>query len=241
MMFFLMPIGWILFIYISAAVIPAVFLMRYIYQMDTVEKEPPELLWSLAGQGVIAALISIVLEMIGEAILNHSKISSGSPTYVILLAFLVVAAAEEGSKYVLLYRRTWNDPNFNYRFDGVVYAAFVSLGFAAFENVKYVFDYGLTVAFPRAILSIPGHLGFAVVFGCFYGRARLCADRGERGRSAVNLAAGYLLAVFLHGFYDSCAMIGTGLSTVVFVLFVAVMYIVVFQLLRHESRTDEPV
>lgn len=48
-------------------------------------------------------------------------------------------------KLFFLYRRSWRDDNFNYKFDGVVYAVFVSLGFAAFENIMYVFSYGLSV------------------------------------------------------------------------------------------------
>lgn len=41
-MFFFMPIAFnrVLFIYILAAIIPAIFLMRYIYKHDTIEKEP---------------------------------------------------------------------------------------------------------------------------------------------------------------------------------------------------------
>lgn len=71
--------------------------------------------------------------------------------------------------------------------------------------------------------------------------ARLQADLGNKAGAAVNLALGYLLAVLLHGFYDSCCMLGTSQSTVAFVIFVAVMYLVVFRLIKHESRTNRPV
>lgn len=240
-MFFMLPTSWILFIYIVAALAPAIYLMNYMYQKDTVEKEPSDLLWACVGRGVLAALVSIVLEIIGERLLGVSRIDQTSVTYVIVFAFLVVAAVEEGTKYFFLFRRTWHDPNFNYRFDGIVYSAFVSLGFAAFENVKYVFDYGLTVAFPRAILSVPAHLGFSVVFGYFYGRAKMASNRGEHGKAVRNIVTGYILAVFLHGFYDSCAMIGTTLSTIIFIAFVIVMYIVIIRLIKRESYTDEPV
>ena len=64
--------------------------------------------------------------------------------YTLVLAFAVVAVVEEGAKFAMLKRRTWNDMNFNYRFDGIVYAVFVSLGFAAFENIGYVLGYGLS-------------------------------------------------------------------------------------------------
>lgn len=240
-MFFLMPVYSILLIYIGAAIIPAIFLMRYIYKMDTYEKEPPELLTSCVWRGVIAALASIVLETIGQAILGMTKLDANSPEYQIITAFIVVAVVEEGTKYFFMSRRTWNDPNFNYSFDGIVYSAFTSLGFAAFENVKYVFNFGLSVAFPRAILAIPGHLGFSVVFGYFYGRARKCADYGYERRKIANLVMGYICAVFLHGFYDSCAMIQTSGSTLIFIAFVVIMYVVIYFLLRRQSRENSPV
>ena len=227
-------------IYVLAAIVPAVFLMRYIYNRDTVEREPGYLLRSLALQGVFAALAAIVLEIIGETALDLA-IPKDSPAYTVVLAFLVVACAEEGAKLFFLRKRTWNDPNFSHLFDGVVYSAFVSLGFAAFENVKYVFSYGLGVAVPRALLAIPGHLGFSVFMGVFYGRARLCANRGNLAGAKRNMIMGFLSAVFLHGFYDACAMIGTGIANVLFYLFVAVMYVAVYNLIRRESRGDRPV
>ncbi|MGM9575724.1 MAG: PrsW family intramembrane metalloprotease [Oscillospiraceae bacterium] len=239
-MFFFAPIYYLIIIYVLAAVLPAVFLMKYIYKQDAIEKEPPALLWNLALRGVLAALVSIVLEMLGESVLN-SLVEPDNPIYIVILAFLVVAAVEEGTKFFFLYRRTWHDFNFNYRFDGIIYAVFVSLGFAAFENIKYVFSYGLSVALPRAVLSIPGHMGFAVIMGLFYGRAKLYANRGNRAGCGLNLILGYLAAVFLHGVYDTCCMSGTAQSTLVFVLFVLIMYLAVFRVIKHESRTDTPI
>ncbi|NJP41551.1 PrsW family intramembrane metalloprotease [Oscillospiraceae bacterium HV4-5-C5C] len=243
-MFFIIPIYYILLIYILAAVLPAAYLMRYVYRQDHIEKEPPALLLQLIGYGVLAALLSGLLELIGEKILNtavNGKISQSSPAYHILLAFFVVAVVEEGMKFLLLYRRTWRDPNFNYRFDAVVYAVFTSLGFAAFENIKYVMGYGLTVAVPRALLAIPGHMSFAVFMGIFYGKAKLCSDMGDRAGKRWNIFLGYLVAVLMHGFYDACAMIGTTLSTILFVVLVAVIYLVVFKVVKRQARHDEPV
>ena len=230
----------ILGIYVLAAVLPAFFLLRYIYKMDTVEKEPGYLLWALLLAGVWAALASIVLESVGSAVLN-STFSSDDPYYHIIFAFVVVAAVEEGAKLFFLKRRSWRDPNFNYMFDGIVYSVFVSLGFAAFENIKYVFSYGLSVALPRALLAVPGHLGFAVFMGIFYGRAKLCESRGQSFGAKVNMALGYAAAVLLHGFYDSCCMIGTSRATTIFVIFVIAMYFIVFGMIKHASREDRPV
>ena len=146
-MFFVLPTAAIFAIYILAAVLPAIFLLRYIYKHDTVDKEPPGLLLSLILMGIVAALMSIVLEIIGEKILND-QISQDDKYYKIILAFAVVAVVEEGTKFLLMKLKTWKNPNFNYSFDGIVYAVSVSLGFAAFENIKYVMNFGLSVAFP---------------------------------------------------------------------------------------------
>lgn len=239
-MFFVLPVLPLLAVYILAAVLPAVLLLRYIYRQDTVEKEPPGLLLTLILLGVAAALVSGMLERLAQTVLNM-LIDPGSPAYTILLAFLVVALVEEGAKFCLLKRRTWFHPAFNYRFDGIVYAVFVSLGFAAFENIQYVLHYGLSVALPRAFLAVPGHMSFAVYMGLFYGRAKLCETCGdERGRQR-NWLAGYLSAVFLHGVYDSCAMIGSVPSTLLFIAFILLMYRRVYRLLKRESATDVPV
>jgi len=239
-MFYMLPMMPILAIYILAAVIPAVILLRYVYQHDTVEKEPPMLLASLLLMGVAAALVSGVLERIAQTVLGI-LVAPGSPVYSVLLAFLVVAVVEEGTKFLLLKWRSWDHPAFNYRFDGVVYAVFVSLGFAAYENILYVFHYGLSVALPRAFLAIPGHMSFAVGMGIFYGRAKCRWARGDDAGAKWNLIIGYVLAVFLHGFYDACAMIGTGVATLVFLVFVAMMFFGVYRSLKREAARDIPV
>jgi len=227
-------------VYVLAAVLPAALLMRYIYRQDRVEREPPLLLASLVGCGILSALASIVLEGIAGKLLNV-LVSDRGKVYTVLLAFLVVGAVEEGTKLLLLKWRTWKHPQFNYRFDGVVYAVFVSLGFAAYENIQYVLSFGLSVALPRALLAVPAHMGFAVFMGAFYGRARQCESWGDDVGQKINLWVGYLLAVFLHGFYDACAMIGSRLSTLLFVVFVIAMYVIVTRLIRREARTDHPV
>ena len=241
-MFFLFPALAFLprLICFLAAVLPALFLLRYVYQKDAVEKEPSGLLWSLLGMGCLAALCSGMLEGAAEYLLRIF-VSPASPVYTIVLAFLIVAVVEEGMKYLFLRLRSWNHPAFNYRFDGVVYAVYVSLGFAALENVQYVANYGLSVALPRALLAIPGHMSFAIFMGAYYARARLLANRGDAPSARRSLACGYLLAVFLHGFYDACAMIGTIWSSAAFLVVVVVVFFRAASTLNREAATDESI
>ncbi len=237
---FMMPALSLVAIYTIAAVLPAIVLLRYIYRHDRIEKEPPALLISLLLNGVLSAFAAILLESVGMWILPR-LVPADTSLYYILLAFLVVAVSEEGAKLFFLKRRSWNEPNFNYMFDGIVYAVFVSLGFAAFENIKYVFNYGLSVAFSRAFLAVPAHMAFAVFMGIFYGRARCHASRGNAAAAKSNLAAGFLSAVLLHGFYDSCLMVGTSLSLVLFFGFVVFMYFFVSRVVKAAAEEDHPV
>ena len=227
-------------VYVVAALVPAVVLLFYVYRHDKIEKEPPKLLALMLLGGVLATLFSLVLETVGQSILNQFFFYP-TPLYYILLAFIVVACVEEGGKLLFLKLFSWKKPDFNYVFDAVVYAVFVSLGFAAFENVKYVFSYGLVTAALRAVTAVPGHLSFSVFMGIFYGRAKLCEVYGDRPGKAKNLALSYFVPVFFHGFYDACAMIGGTVATLVFLAFVVVMYIIVFRLLRAASRYDRPL
>ena len=93
----------------------------------------------------------------------------------------------------------------------------------------------------RALLAIPAHMGFAVFMGYFYGRAKRCHDEGNAAGRRKNLWAAFLTAVLLHGFYDACALIGTALSALLFLVFVIVMYILVIRMVKKQSKTDAPV
>ena len=134
--------------------------------------------------------------------------------------------------------RTWRNPEFNYRFDGIVYAVFVSLGFAAIENVMYVMQYGLGVALTRAFLAVPAHFGFAVCMGTFYGRAKVCDVRRNGHMRRINLGLAYLLPVSMHAFYDATAMLNSDLSTNLFLAFVVICYVLIYRRIKREAWED---
>lgn len=228
-------------IYVGLAVLPAVVLMRYIYRKDSiVDREPTHLVLKLAFGGVIAALLSMVFELIVQNVLERNAYQLTQTSYIVLTA-ISVGLIEEGTKFWMLKRRSWRNPNFNYRFDGIVYAVFVSLGFAAFENILYVYRFGLSVVFTRALLAIPAHFGFAVVMGTFYGTAKLYERYGYGVFASGQLWAGYLLATAMHAFYDGTAMLGTTTSTLAFGVFVICSYIGIFMLIKRQAAQDRPL
>ncbi len=229
-------------IYFLAAVGPAAALMIYIYRKDRIEKEPGGLLLKLIIGGACSGILAMVLEMVLGFVLNMIVSPNAVLLYTVLEYFIVVAASEEFAKYFFLKRISWRHPAFNFRFDGVVYAVFVSLGFAALENVMYVVGFGLAVAPVRALLAIPAHMSFGVVMGYFYGRAKILEQHyGDMAGAKKTRRFGVLLAVAMHGFYDTCASLGTDMSGLVFIVFVIVMFVCVFRMVKREARTDEPI
>ena len=229
--------------YLAIAILPAIFFMIYIYRNDDKEKEPPLLLLKCIIGGLLSVPIAIILEMIAEAVviyLLENVVSATRVNYGVLTA-IFVGLIEEGAKFFFLYIFTWKDKEFNYRFDGIVYAVFVSLGFAALENVFYVFNYGTGVALQRALLTIPGHMSFAVYMGLYYGHAKVSEAVNNPDAKALNLKAAYAFAVLLHTIFDATLMVESDIGLIIFFIFVIILDIVVYRTIRFESKNDIPI
>ncbi len=227
-------------ILIAAAVIPAVVLLVKVYKVDHLDKESPRLLWNLVVRGVIATVFAMLTEWIGEFVLS-SFVQEGTVLYNFLLYFIVVAVSEEGFKYLLMKQRTWKDPEFNFQFDGVVYAVFVSLGFALWENISYVLMYGFGTALVRAVTAVPGHACFGVFMGAWYGLAKKYESYGMPSQSKTCRVVALLSSIVLHGCYDFTASIENQNYAWVFVAFVVVMFLVAFRLVKKLSQNDRYV
>lgn len=224
-------------ILISAAVIPAIALLVLVYRADRVEKENPALLVRLVLMGIFATTIAKFAEYAGVALLN-AVFPRETLLYNLLLYFGVVAFAEEGAKYALLKRTTWGRLDFNCRFDGVVYATFVSLGFALWENIGYVLVNGLGTALVRAVTAVPGHACFGVFMGCWYAQAYETARQGDAQTSGTLRVLAVVLPALLHGAYDFLAVAMSDISAWYFMGFVAILFILTYRLIIRLSRQD---
>ena len=222
---------------IAAAVLPALYLLYCIYQADRVEKEPAGLLVSLAISGIIATFLAMVTESIGYMFVS-GVFWEGSVLYNFFFNFFVVALSEEGFKYLLLKKRTWNSPAFNCRFDGVVYAVFVSLGFALWENISYVGLYGLEVALLRAVTAIPGHACFGVFMGVWYGLAKKFDMYGNEEKAKRYRKLAVICPILLHGSYDFIASMENSWFTLIFIAFIAGLFHISLRMVRQQANRD---
>ena len=223
-----------------AAVVPAAYLLYRVYRADKLEKEPIGLLASIVLLGIVATTLAAITEQIGDAFLLE-LFPNGGVVYDFLLYFVVVALSEEGFKYLLLKLRTWNSPHFNCQFDGVVYAVFVSLGFALWENIAYVLEYGFGTAVARAITAVPGHACFGVFMGVYYGIAKRMYLAGEKDGSRVARRKALWIPVLLHGVYDFIASLESDWMAILFLAFVIWMFWAALKLVKKTSAEDSPL
>ncbi len=217
-----------------AAVLPAVLILIYVFVKDRTEREPAGLLISLVLLGFVATVFAVIAETIGEIIFSFIPFSSEDRENF-WKYLLVVGLSEEFFKYICMRFRTWNNKNFNCSFDGVVYAVFVSLGFALLENILYVFNGGLSTAIIRAFTAIPGHAAFGVFMGVFYTVAKRFKMQGNLVAASAFETVAVAIPTLIHGIYDY----STTLQTIwLFIFFIIALFIVAFIMIRHMSKQD---
>lgn len=225
-------------ILIAAAVIPAIFLLKRVNKLDKLDKESPKLLLKLVFMGIISTLLAVVAEEIGSYVLGFFFYEE-TTLYNLLMYFIVVGCSEEFAKYIVLKKATWKNPEFNCTFDGVVYAVFVSLGFALWENIKYVAIYGMHTALIRAVTAVPGHASFGVFMGVFYGMAKRAELKGRTEQSKHCKFMALFMPILIHGAYDFIATLDADMSDFIFIPFVAIMFIIAFVMLNKAAKNDE--
>ena len=225
----------------AAALLPAIVLMWYIRRQDRIERESTNFILKIAAWGAATTISAVILEKLGEMVLV-SFLPKTSTLYIALYYFLVVAGAEELGKYAVLRLRTWHSPEFNYTYDAVVYAVAASLGFAALENILYVFTGGLMTAIARAVTAVPGHAIFGVFMGCHYGLSKRADVMGFQRKSDAETVKSLAIPIILHGFYDftlsAPGWYWSGIFFVFYLLAVAAAFLKIKQLSAEDSPVD---
>ncbi len=181
-------------IFLIASITPVIIFLYLTYNKDNI-KEPKILL----SKCFFGGFLSVVLALIAEEILTYAGGIFNSPLLKSFYeGFIVAAAPEELSKFIILYWLIWKNINFDQYYDGIIYAVFVSMGFALVENIMYVSHGGLGIAFARAVLAVPGHGFFAVLMGYYLSLAKF--SDGAKKRNFI--LKSIFFPILFHGFYD---------------------------------------
>lgn len=237
--------------FVALALIPCVVLFIMMYKKDKVEKEPIGLMILLLVLGVFSVIPAFLLEIVPEIVilLIEELFLFGliGQVFLTFVRCLCVGFAEEFSKYLLLKLGSWRNKNFTHRFDAVLYASVVALGFAGLENILYVcgnafeaFDLGMTTALMRALLSVPGHMMFGVHMGMYYGDAKKFEVIGDRDAMKNSLWKAIWVPALLHTLFNFCLMISSEIPIVLLFYFgyIIYLYYVSFKKINSTSKND---
>lgn len=217
------------------SILPVYLLNRYINNKDS-EKEPKELLKKLTKGGIYAAILAIIISLflpLISSVFDASKTDTMNPFELLTYAFIGVSLVEESCKYYFTYKYTYNNREFDYLFDMIVYATYVSLGFALLENIIYVLSGGIYVGLLRAITAIPMHACTGVMMGHFLGEAKY--NEINKKSAKKNKILALLVPILMHGAYDYSAFSG---NTFVFIVLIITFVYISVGIVNRKSKND---
>ena len=190
---------------IALAVLPALILLFYTYLQDKMQREPLKMIVKGFFWGCLSALLSFTISVPSMFLgLFPDEIVSFWDAF--RTAFFAAAIPEETAKLFCLWLFLRKNPYFDERMDGIVYAVCVGMGFAAFENIQYLFDAPdwVAVGIGRSLTAIPGHFGFAVLMGYYFSLNHFDNYRSKNAGLKM-----WLYPVLAHGIYDTVAMMAS--------------------------------
>jgi RsiW-degrading membrane proteinase PrsW (M82 family) len=205
-------------------VAPSIYLLWYFHHADKYKSESVGLLLGTFILGGVSAIVAAVVEP------QQPQSTGLGPTFLYFL--FGVALIEEFAKFLVVRILPYRSKQFDEAMDGVIFGIAAGLGFAAVENVLYVFSYGGGVALFRAFVSVPGHAFYGAIMGYYLGEAKV-------RRMPWLAIQGLMLAILLHAVFDTLAQMTGALALLVTPAFVWFVYfaIVKKEIARAQSES----
>ncbi len=225
------------------AVLPIIFICLYIYNKDK-EKEPLKFLIKLFLLGILSCFLVMLISWKIQTVfpIFAKEVDEMSFFEVFLYSFVGVALIEEICKWIMVYFGGYKSKYFDQVYDSVVYAVFVSLGFAFFENLLYVIPKGsFQIGLFRGLLAIPGHACDAIFMGYYLSLAKIAGSKGQKKLELKYQCLSILMPTILHGFYDFCLFANFSILIFIFFIFIICLYKVSFSKLKELSVNNVAV
>jgi RsiW-degrading membrane proteinase PrsW (M82 family) len=204
------------------AVSPVLLLVHVIWMVDQPRREPVVNVLRYLIAGALAAAVAAF----AESLLTPIESRLGDPRLSwpvrLGLVFVGVGLLEEVCKFGLLAGASRGDRHLDEPFDWVVYAVSVSLGFAALENVRVLWQ-GAHAGWSRALFAVPVHALLGTLMGHHLARAmRDGAATAARRRWLAVLEPAAWHSVYDHAIFEMRAAGGVSPLRVLFFLGVVV-------------------
>lgn len=187
-------------IYVSAIIAPALVWIIYFYYKDRFQPEP----WRNLGLTYLLGLIAAFACLHFFKLLPYLNIpedpsalmeSRGWP--FLIYSICVTGLIEETFKFLPFLLVILKLKDFDEKIDGIVYASVIALGFASYENARYLVYMGGFELFGRAIASPLTHTIFSSIWGYKVGMAKM-----QHKPIITASLTGLALAAFFHGLFN---------------------------------------
>lgn len=189
--------------------VPMLLFAGFINWLDRYEKEPKALLgaafiWGVLIAGGGAYIINTVLGL-GVYIMTGSAGATDFATASIIAP--IVEESLKGLAVLVVFFLFYKE--FDSILDGIIYAGITALGFAAIENVLYIYERGYqesgweglwTLVFIRVILVGWQHPFYTAFTGIGLATARMNRNALIK---IVAVLGGFATAVFMHAFHNT--------------------------------------
>jgi RsiW-degrading membrane proteinase PrsW (M82 family) len=189
-------------------VIPSLTWLSY-YLAKDLHPEPKRMIIKIFFLGVIATIPTILIQLGLFELLKNSNIDGLASR--LMYWFVIISLTEEILKYLVVRKWVLKSMHLDEPLDVMLYMVVSALGFAALENILYLFGFGigmnasfdeivgktLVLTFVRFIGATFLHTLCSAVIG--YAVAISLCDNVRRRLEAFS---GIIVAVGLHGLYD---------------------------------------
>ena len=185
---------------IATILLPVLFWAGYHYYKDRHKPEPLLNLFTCFLLGVAASYLSkyayISLELI-DLRLDPYELAITNLWHLLAYSVFIIGGIEETAKLVPFLLIAIRFKAFDENLDGIIYASFIALGYAAMENLHYMEFLTQSEALYRGFAGSMVHILFASVWGYRIGIAHLA------GKPLVFVSfVAVTIAAVLHGLYD---------------------------------------
>ena len=219
--------------------LPVLFWAVYHYHKDRHLPEPVGNLVLTLLLGALAAGISMALYK-GIGLLglrfDAGHLADTNPAALFAYSMMVIGPVEELAKIVLFLIVVLRFKKFDEPIDGIIYASFIGLGYAAVENWQYLDYLTTTQAYARGFASPVVHILFASIWGHWIAKAHL-----NRRSVATAALAGLAIAAGLHGLYDFVVILNPGNSLPIAAIVIVAIWLWRLKLMRalHDEASQD--
>lgn len=180
--------------------LPAVFLLRFLFKNHTGHEEPKKAIFAAFGFGLLALVITLIFSFVADIFIKEDFLDfvpGKSSIPGTALSVFVFAFIEEISKFIPLFLFVYTKKYFDEYTDGIIYFVIVGLTFLVIETLLYSFTGGVGTVIGRYAMAMYLHAGTTSIVGYSLIKYKL-----NKNYPFINVLLMLLVATLLHTVYN---------------------------------------